>query len=200
MGKKDPFVDAYIARAADFARPILEHLRQLVHTACPEVEETRKWAFPHFMYKGMFCGMAAFKHHCAFIFWHKLMRESVDTGKSEEAMGQLGKITSLSDLPKDAVLTSHIKKAMKLNEAGVKAPASKRAAVKKLKIPDSVTKALQKNKKAMANFEALSNSHQNEYIQWIAEAKREETVARRLATMLEWLAEGKSRNWKYEKS
>ena len=197
MGKKDAWVDAYIARAEDFAKPVLNHLRALVHATCPEIEETRKWAFPHFMYKGMLCSMAAFKNHCAFGFWHKLMRESADSGKSEEAMGQLGKITGLADLPKDAVLIKHIKRAMKLNDEGIKVPVIKRPA-KPVKVPDHVMAALKTHKKALVNFEKMSPSHQREYIEWITEAKREETIAKRLATMLEWLAEGKSRNWKYE--
>jgi uncharacterized protein YdeI (YjbR/CyaY-like superfamily) len=198
MGKKDPRVDAYIESAADFAKPILNHLRRLVHKVCPEVEETWKWSFPHFIYKGMFCHMAAFKKHCAFGFWHKSARDTIEDNKSGDAMGQLGKITSLADLPRDAVLTRYLKHAMKLNEAGIKSPI-KRATPKPLKIPDNVKAALQTNPLARANFKKLSPSHQREYVEWIAEAKREETVNKRLTTMLQWLAEGKSRNWKYEK-
>jgi uncharacterized protein YdeI (YjbR/CyaY-like superfamily) len=199
MGKKDAWVDAYIAKSEEFARPVLKHLRALVHATCPQVEETRKWAFPHFMYRGMLCSMASFKHHCAFGFWHKLMRDSADARKSDEAMGQLGKIASLADLPKDAVLVKHIKRAMKLNEDGIKAPIAKKPPPKPVKVPDQVMAALKTNKKASANFEKMSPSHQREYIEWITEARRGETVAKRLASMLEWLAEGKSRNWKYEK-
>ena len=105
MGQKHPRINAYIDNVADFAKPILKHLRRLIHHTCPQVEETWNWSFPHFMYKGMFCSMAAFKNHCAFGFWHKSMRGFLDENKSADAMGQLGKITSLADLPKDAVLT-----------------------------------------------------------------------------------------------
>ncbi len=197
MGKSDPRVDAYIAKSAAFARPILGHLRRLVHAACPTVEETIKWGFPHFMHQGMLCSMAAFKQHCAFGFWHKNMRVELTGGDSTEAMGQLGRITALADLPKDTVLKRHIKQAVKLNESGIKAPVVRKPA-KPIKVPADVTTALRGNKKARATFESLSPSHRREYLEWVVEAKRAETRTKRLATMLKWLAEGKSRNWKYE--
>lgn len=198
MGKKDSRVDAYISRSADFAKPVLRHLRELVHAACPQVEETMKWQFPHFMYKGMLCSMAAFKGHCAFGFWHRA-KQALDVDKSDEAMGQFGRITGMADLPKDAALTRYINRAVKLNDEGIKSPRAPKSARKKLEIPHSLTKALRQNETALANFQAMSPSHQKEYVEWIAEAKREETVAKRLATTLQWLAEGKSRNWKYER-
>lgn len=199
MGTKDARVDAYIAKSAEFARPILRHLRDVVHSACPAVEETMKWSFPHFLYKGMLCSMAAFKQHCAFGFWHKAMREALSAGKQRAAMGQLGRITALADLPKDSVLIRHIKQAMKLNDAGIKSPAPKRREKKDLVVPDDVMRALKKSKQALAAFNDFSPSHRREYIEWITEAKQEATRERRLATMLEWLAEGKTRNWKYER-
>lgn len=199
MGTKDPRVDAYIAKSADFAKPVLAHLRKLVHAACPQLEETMKWSFPHFMYKGMLCNMAAFKAHCTFGFWHRAMQQEIDVEKSEQAMGSLGRISSLADLPKDSTLIRHIKQAAKLNEQGIKSPRPPSAAPKKLEIPSSLMTALRKNKTALANFQKMSPSHQREYAEWIAEAKREETVAKRVATAVEWIAEGKSRNWKYEK-
>ncbi len=199
MATKDPRVDAYIAKSADFAQPILNHLRKLVHTACPQVEETLKWSFPHFMYKGMFCNMAAFKAHCAFGFWHRDMRQEVEGEKPAQAMGSLGRITSLADLPNDAALLRYLKQAARLNERGIKSPRPVRSASKKLEIPPSLMSALGMNKTALANFQGMSPSHQREYAEWIAEAKREETVVKRLATAIEWIAEGKSRNWKYEK-
>ena len=198
MGKSDPRVDAYIAKSAPFSRPILDHLRRVVHAACPAVEETIKWGFPHFMYKSMLCNMAAFKQHCAFGFWHKGMKTALSGGKPREAMGHLGRITSLADLPKDAVLKRYIKQAMKLNDAGIKVPVV-RSAPKSVKVPAEVMAALRRNKQALGTFEALSPSHRREYLEWIADAKRDETRIKRLATMLEWLAEGKSRNWKYER-
>lgn len=198
MGKKDPRVDAYIEKSADFARPILKHLRALVHLACPDVEETWKWSFPFFMYKGMLCHMAAFKAHCTFGFWHREVRESIGDGKSADAMGQLGRITKREDLPKDAVLKQYIKQAMALNEQGIKSPKASVEPKAPVKMPANMKAALQGNPKARANFEKFSPSQQREYIEWIAEAKREETAAKRIATMLEWVARGKSRNWKYE--
>jgi uncharacterized protein YdeI (YjbR/CyaY-like superfamily) len=198
VGKTDPRVDAYIAKSAAFARPILVHLRRLIHAACPAVEETIKWGFPHFMYKGMLCSMASFKQHCAFGFWHKSMKAELSGSKPAEAMGQLGRITAVSDLPKDAVVKRHIKQAMKLNDAGVKAPVVRKPP-KPVKVPADVMAALRGHKKALETFESLSPSHRREYLEWIAEAKREETRTKRMATMLEWLVEGKSRNWKYER-
>jgi uncharacterized protein YdeI (YjbR/CyaY-like superfamily) len=201
MAKKDPRVDACIEKAADFAKPVMRHLRKLVHAACPEVEETIKWQFPTFMHKGMLCGMAAFKNHCTFGFWkHELLfgkQDAAANGK-DDGMGQFGRITSMSDLPKDEVLLRYIKKAARLNDAGVKIPSRARPKVRKpLVVPPYFRAALKKNKKALASFENFSYSHKKEYVEWITEAKTEATRQRRLATSVEWLAEGKARNWKY---
>ncbi len=183
MGKKDPRIDAYIEKSADFAKPVLNRIRKLVHAACPEVEETMKWSFPHFMYRGMFCSMSAFKQHCAFGFWHPLMRESIDGRGSDEAAGQFGRITSLADLPKDAELKRLVKVAMELNESGVKRPSKPKPSTPKVvAVPPDLTAALKKNAKARTTFERFSPSCRNEYVQWITEAKREETRAKRLAT------------------
>jgi uncharacterized protein YdeI (YjbR/CyaY-like superfamily) len=201
MGKRDPRVDAYIARSPDFAKPILTHLRDVVHAACPPVEETLKWSVPSFMYEGMLCGMAAFKQHCMFGFWKGSL--IVDRGgkPAEVGMGQFGKITSLSDLPSDKTLTGYVKQAMKLNEEGVKAPRLAKAKAKKpLVVPGSLKNALKKNKKAMTTFEGFSPSHQGEYVEWITDAKGDDTRGKRLKTAIEWMAEGKPRNWKYMKS
>lgn len=197
MANHDPRVDAYIARAAPFAQPILEHLRAVVHGACPGAEETLKWSSPHFMYKGMLCGMAAFKQHVAFGFW--LGKLVADTGNEESAMGQFGRIATLADLPSKRELTALVKKAMALNEAGAKLPTRTRDGKPKppVAVPDDLAAALARNRKARATFDAFNPSHRREYVEWITEAKREETRAKRLATTLEWLAEGKSRNWKY---
>ena len=200
MPKKDPRVDAYIANSADFARPILKHLRKLVHAACPEAEETIKWRFPTFMYKGMLCGMAAFKEHCTFGAWKDALitRKLADENKSNEAMGQLGRITSLSDLPPDRALLDYIKEAIRLNEEGIKVPRPKRSAAKKeLVIPDYFSAALKKNRKALETFDNFSYSHKKEYVEWVTEAKRDETRDQRLQTTVAWLAQGRSRNWKY---
>jgi len=196
MSRKDSRIDAYIANAAGFARPILNHLRRIVHAACPEVEETMKWSSPHFLHHGMLCNMSAFKQHCSFGFWKGalVLGESARDG----GMGQFGRITARSDLPADDVLTGYVRKAMQLNEAGVRPPARSRPKKKtELVIPDELRAALKKNKKAQATFEDFSYSHKKEYVEWIAEAKREETRTKRLATALVWLSEGKSRHWKY---
>jgi uncharacterized protein YdeI (YjbR/CyaY-like superfamily) len=200
MGKKDPRIDAYIAKSADFAKPILGHIRKLVHAADREVEETLKWSFPHFMHKGILCGMAAFTRHCTFGFWKRALIFGKNGGKSGEAMGQFGRITAISDLPKDAVMIGYIKKAARLNDEGAKLPSKPRTKTKKeLVVPDYFLAALKKRKKALIAFEGFSYSHKKEYVDWIREAKREDTRQRRLATAVEWLAEGKSRHWKYAK-
>jgi hypothetical protein len=199
MGTRDNRVDAYIVRAAEFAQPILAHLRALAHEVCPEVNETIKWGFPHFEYKGVLCSMASFKAHCAFGFWHGEIRAitAVPSG-GDAAMGQFGRITKLGDLPKDAALKALIRKAAALNGAGVK---STRTASPKpktpLQVPADLTAALRRRKGALANFQAMSPSHQHEYIEWLVDAKREETRDKRLATAIDWIAEGKSKEWKY---
>jgi hypothetical protein len=194
----DPRVDAYIAASPAFAQPILAHLRALVHAACPEVEETLKWSAPHFLHKGMMCHMAAFKAHCAFGFWKgALLFPDMD---EKESMGHLGRIAALKDLPSKKVLTGYIKQAMKLNDDGVKTPA--RAAPKvarPLAVPDYFSAALKKSKPALAAFDAGSTSFKREYVDWLEEAKTEPTRLRRMEQAIEWLAEGKARNWKYEK-
>ncbi len=203
MGKKNPGIDAYINKSAEFAKPVLKHFRALVHKVCPEVEEKLKWGMPHFDYHGgPMAHMAAFKQHCAIGFWKAgLMKNNeklMSAAKSESAMGHLGKITSLKDLPKDSVLAKYIHEGMKLNELGIKMPVKKTKSAD-VEVPDYFSAALSKNKKAKEHFEAGSNSHKKEYVTWITEAKTEETRKKRMATAIEWLSEGKSRNWKYEK-
>jgi uncharacterized protein YdeI (YjbR/CyaY-like superfamily) len=198
MGTRDPQVDAYIARSADFARPILTHLRDLVHVACPEVEESIKWNCPHFRYKGMLCHMASFKEHCAFGFWKGALIVAKAGVDAEKAMGQFGRITSLADLPAKKVLSGYIKTAMKLNDAGVKPPPRVKAKARpELAVPDDLSSALNGNPRARASFENLSPSHKREYVEWITEAKTQATRSRRLETAIQWMAEGKPRNWKY---
>jgi uncharacterized protein YdeI (YjbR/CyaY-like superfamily) len=199
VAKKDPRVDAYIDRAAGFAKPILEHIRATVHAACPDCEETMKWSFPHFDYKGMLCSMAAFKQHAVFGFWKgSLVVPNGANSKAPGGMGQFGKLTKVSDLPPKRVLAGYIKRAMVLNDEGVKAPRQRKTAPKPVRLPPDLAAALRKNKTARAAFEGFSPSHQREYIEWITEAKTDETRARRLATTIEWLVEGKARNWKYQ--
>lgn len=216
----DRRIDAYIVKSAEFARPILTYLRELVHEAAPQIEETLKWGMPSFEYKGLVCGMAAFKQHCTFGFWkHALVvgdgggasgkagasaaargRKANRAGaKSDEAMGEFGRITKISDLPSRRVLIGYVRKAVKLNEEGVKVPRPPRKPPTELVVPADLAAALRRSKAAANHFEAFSYSKRKDYIEWLTEAKTEETRNRRLATAIEWIAEGKSRNWKYER-
>jgi uncharacterized protein YdeI (YjbR/CyaY-like superfamily) len=202
LGKKDKKIDAYVQKSADFAKPILEHLRTMVHKACPQTEEAIKWGFPHFLYEGILCSMAAFKQHCVFAFWKgSIMKDpyNVMSVMGKTAMGNFGRITRRSDLPSDKILIEYIKEAAKLNENDISIPRKVVAKRKELIIPDYFQKALQKNKKSLATFEEFSFTNKKEYLEWITEAKSPETQARRLATAIEWMAEGKIRNWKYVK-
>jgi len=204
MKNKDPRIDEYIATSAPFAQPVLNHLRKLIHQACPAVEEKMKWSFPHFDYKGVFCSMASFKEHCAFNFWkaklipdpHNLLKEN-----SMRAMGQFGKIKSLNDLPDDKIILQYLIEAMKLNESGIKVTSGRppEKEKKELKVPEELIRGLQKNKKALETFEKFTYSHKKEYVQWIAEAKTDVTRKKRVETAIEWMAEGKGRNWKYQR-
>lgn len=205
MEQPDQRIDAYIEKAQPFAQPILKHLRKLIHQANPGVKETIKWGMPSFDYKGPFCSMASFKQHVAFGFWkpsllndpHGYLQERSNQGG--EAMGNLGRITSLKDLPPDKVIIDFIKQAKKLNDDGIKLPPKPVKEKTELVIPDYFTKALNKNKKALAVFENFSYSNKKEYLEWITEAKTEATQQKRLETAIEWISEGKIRNWKYLK-
>lgn len=198
MGKRDPRVDAYIAKSAEFARPILEHLREVVHAACPEAEETLKWGMPHFVHHGILCHMASFKAHCAFGFYKSALLFD-DTPKQMEAMGDMGRIASLSDLPPKKELVRLVKAARKLNEEGIAAPRTKAVPKAPVEVPPDLAAALAASAKARATFEGFPPSHRREYVEWITEAKQEATRQRRLAQAVEWMAEGKTRNWKYER-
>lgn len=190
-------VDAYIAKQADFAKPILTHFRKLVHETCPDVTETIKWGMPSFEYHGILCGMAAFKKHAAFGFWKHDLVVGKDT-RSREAMGSFGKITSLDQLPTKKEFGGWMKIAMKLNEDGVTAPREKTKTKKPITMHPQFKAALAKSKKAKAAFDKFAPSCQREYMEWVGDAKRDETREKRIATAIEWIAEGKKRNWKYE--
>jgi hypothetical protein len=192
---KDFRIDRYIKDAAPFAQPILNHLRKLVHTACPDVEETLKWGFPHFLHNGMMCSMAAFKAHCSFGLW----KSQLVLGKnaSDDGMGHFGRITALSDLPSDKLLLGYIKEAVRLNEMGVQKAPPRPKEKQPLVIPDYFSSALRQNKKAQEAFDNFSYSHKKEYLEWITEAKRDETRNKRIETTLAWLSQGKPRHWKY---
>ena len=201
MGKKDPRVDAYIAKSADFAKPILNHLRKLVHAGCPDVEESLKWGHVSFGYRGkILSGLAAFKAHASFGFWHQEMEKILakDGFKTGDAMGLMGRITSLADLPDDKTMLRYVKTAVSLHDSRV--PARPRPAPKPrtpLRVPASLSVALKKNKKALTTWDSFSYSCRKEYVEWITEAKTDETRDKRLKTAMEWMSEGKSRNWKY---
>ena len=202
MPKKDKRIDVYISKAEPFAQPILKHLRSLVHEVCPAVVETMKWSFPHFDYKGVMCSMASFKQHAVFGFWKaSLMRDKtlMLNAASETSMGHLGRITSLKDLPSEKVMKAYIKEAMELNEAGAKVDRAKPMKGRKVTVPPYFNKAIAGNKLASKTFEAFSPSNKKEYIDWITGAKTEETREKRMKTAVEWMAEGKIRNWKYVK-
>ncbi len=203
MSTLDPRIDKYIAGSADFAQPILNHLRRLIQVNCPDVKETIKWGFPVFEYSGeIMCNMASFKEHCAFGFWKaSLLNNSKGILKASgtSGMGDVGKIKSISDLPDDKVLIDFIKQAMLLNENKIKVSKKPKADSIELEIPDYFIKLLNKNKKAKATFDGFSRSNKNEYLEWILEAKTEITRDKRMATAIEWMAEGKIRNWKYVK-
>ncbi len=204
MGTKDKRIDAYIARSQDFAKPVMEHIRKLIHKNCPDVTETIKWGMPAFEYKGPFMGFAAFKKHFTLFFWKgAIMKDSkiLMGANSKGAMGNLGRIESIEDLPRDAVLVRWIKEAKKLNVDGIKIDKKEKPKHerKEYKMPAYFQKELNKNKKAKQVFEGFPPSHKREYLEWIIEAKTEETRKKRMETAIEWMTEGKSRNWKYQK-
>lgn len=200
--KKNPAFDAYIAKARPFAQPILKKLRTLVHKAVPEATEELKWSSPHFAYKGMFCGMAAFNEHCIFGFWkHSLLEKTALKGNGQEAMGNFrSRITSIGDLPSDAAIIKLLKAAKKLNDDDVKLPKRKVTPAKDrvVTVPPAFMKAIKASKKAHATFEAFPYSKKKDYVEWITEAKTAETRDKRTKTAVEWMSEGKARHWKYE--
>jgi len=198
MSRKDPRIDAYIAKAQPFARPILKHIRATVMSASPELEETLKWSHPSFMYHGIVCGMAAFKQHVAFGFWKGKLLLDTKGMPVDEAMGQFGRITKLADLPPRREIAGYVKKAMKLNEDGV---VVKRETKPRQPIPmtAALKAALAKAPKASATWADLAPGHRREYLEWVTEAKTDATRDKRIATTIEWLSQGKRRNWKYER-
>ncbi len=194
---RDARVDAYIARQADFARPILAHIRRVLHAAGPKLEETIKWGMPHFTYKGrLFAAMAAFKAHATLALPHAsgVLGES---GAEREAMGQFGRLTSLADLPPEDELAKIVRRAAALADAAGK-PRPK-AGKPEAETPEALRAALVANPAAEATFDGFPPSCRREYADWIVAAKRPETRAKRIAQAVEWMAEGKRRHWKYEK-
>ena len=195
-------VDAYIAGAPAYARPILEAIREAFHAGCPEVEERIKWRIPSFECQGMLGGMAAFKKHVSFGFWKSKLLEEFFGGLPEKHRAAMtaGRFESLSELPPKRVLVVCVREAMRLNHEGVKEPrAARTQAAKRVVVPTDLAAALAKNARARESFSSFAPSHKREYVEWIVEAKRAETRARRVKDAVAWLAVGKRRNWKYEK-
>jgi len=204
MEQFDPRVDAYIEKSAAFAKPILEHIRKIVHNASPLITENIKWGMPFFEHKGQVCQMAAFKQHCAFGFWKasRLADPNHLLNPGEEASaGSFGRINTLDDLPKDDALKDFVLQAIKLNESGEKVPAVKKAPAEKkeLVVPDYFTSLLEEYPKAKEAFEKFSPSHKKEYVEWIVDAKTNATREKRINQAVEMMSEGKSRHWKYQK-
>lgn len=195
MTHRDPRVDAYIDRAAPFAQPILRHIREVVHDACPGVQETIKWGMPHFEHGGILCSMAAFKAHCALTFWNA--PDVVGKAAVEGAMGEFGRITSLAELPPDHRIRGYVRKARALREAGVTQSRPSRGEKPPLEVPAALLRSLEADPVAARAWAALTPSQKRDYAEWIGEAKREATRERRLAQALEWISQGKPRNWKY---
>jgi uncharacterized protein YdeI (YjbR/CyaY-like superfamily) len=203
MPTLDPRIDTYIAQSAPFAQPILHHLRAIVHEACPEVVEAIKWGFPVYEYKGMLCHMASFKKHCAFGFWKAPLMEAVlilPGGVKGTSMGSLGKLATVSDIPTKEKMTELIHYAMSLNDRGIKVAPNKPPKKEELPVPEAFRQALDSHLEVAEIFDhTFAPSHRKEYIEWINEAKTEATREKRIATAIEWISEGKQRNWKYQK-
>jgi uncharacterized protein YdeI (YjbR/CyaY-like superfamily) len=196
-------VDSYIAQAEPFARPILEHLRTLFHKARPGIGEALKWGHPVFEHEGIVAWLAAFKRHVRFRFWKGRML-SDPKGLLRDANGNVGLliVTDLSQLPSDKVLLDYIRQAVELNAGGVKVPRAAgtgKAKAVPLPVPDDLSAALRKNKRAQQSFDAMSTTQRNEYSEWLVGAKQDATRKKRLVTAIEWIAEGKPRHWKYIK-
>ena len=203
MSKFNPQFDEYIEKSADFAKPIMEYLRQIIHETCPEVEEIIKWGNPHFDYKGdMMCILAGYKNHCSFsLYKAELMSDTkiIESVKAGQKMGYMDKLKSLSDLPARETLVAYIKEAMVLNENGVKKvkPVSEKPKV--IEVPDYFSEKLATNPLAKEIFESKSSSFRKDYLVWITDAKTEATRQKRIEQSMEWIAEGKGRFWQYEK-
>ncbi|MFO0981250.1 MAG: DUF1801 domain-containing protein [Planctomycetota bacterium] len=164
MAKTNARFEARIKQAAPFARPILTHLRAVMHATLPEVEEDLKWGHPTFLYKGIFASVAAFKQHCTFGFWkHDLLVEQLSAA-DQKAMAGCGRITSVADLPNEKTLARIIKAAAKLNDDGVKPVRAKPRPVKDrvVEVPPDLRAALHRDAKARAAFDAFSYSHKTE--------------------------------------
>lgn len=193
----DPRIDAYIARQADFAQPILRHLRGLIHAASPDIAETVKWGMPFFTYRDKnLCNMAGFQRHVAFGFWHDKVAPD---GSRGEAMGQFGRIRRLHDLPDDATIAALLRKAMALIEAGDEPRSGVKTPRAPLPLHPAFSAALDADPAAAATWAGFPPGKVRDYCEWINDAQTDATRDRRIAQAVEWIAAGKGRNWKYEK-
>ncbi|QKJ28968.1 YdeI/OmpD-associated family protein [Mucilaginibacter mali] len=203
MENTEPKVDAYIAKSPAYAQPIITHLRKLIHQVTPQVTEVMKWGHPHFDYKGPFMGLAAFKEHLGLNFWKSTLMDDpagLFAAAEKGSAGSIGKIRSMADLPADDVLITYMLNAIDLNEKGIKLPPPKKTEEpKELEMPTDLIEAFKSNTGTLQHFEKFSPSAKKEYISWLDEAKSEATRQKRLDTMMEWVAEGKTRHWKYKK-
>lgn len=205
MEQYDHRIDVYIGKKPAFAQPILNHLRELMHSVSPQITETIKWGHPFFEYKGIFANMAGFKEHCVFGFWNSSAlvdpHGAIHRGDEKDSAGNFGRITQLSDLPGDEILKDFILQAIALKDNNYQPPAKKaaeKAPKAEIPMPDYFAEALATNQKALATYQDFSPSCKREYLEWITEAKTEPTRQKRIETALEWMEEGKSRNWKYK--
>lgn len=203
MSQFNPKFDEYIANSADFARPIMEYLREIIHETCPAVEEVIKWGIPHFDYQGdMMCILAGYKHHCSFsLYKAELMANPKlkENLKPEQKMGNMDKLKSLADLPAKETLVAYIQEAMALNENGIKKKKPKAETPRAVKVPDYFQECLDAHPLAKEVFESKSPSFRKDYVVWIVDAKTEATRQKRIEQSLEWIAEGKGRFWQYKK-
>jgi uncharacterized protein YdeI (YjbR/CyaY-like superfamily) len=200
---RNPKFDAYLAASEDFAKPIMMHLRSLLHTTCPEVVEELKWGIPHFDYKGeMMCIFAASKKHCSFGFWKDALMADprLKANSSLPAIKRfMGKLTKIEDLPTDVELIGFIREAMTLNENGVKLPPREAKTPKTLAMPPGFAEKLAENPTAKQEYDSKSDSFRKDYLVWITDAKTDATRQKRIEESVAWIAEGKGRFWKYEK-
>ncbi len=204
MENLNPAVTAYIAKSADFARPILDFLRKLIHNTCPGVKEDIKWGTPHYSYNGdHLVMMAGFKKHCSFsLYKAEMMKDKAiqDSIKEGRKFGYMDKLKDMSDLPAEKILVAYLKEAMAINARGISKPKPVKVnPVAAIEAPKEFMDALKKNKKALSVFESKSATFQKEYIKWIAEAKTDETRNKRIEQSIGWIEEGKGRFWQYQK-
>jgi uncharacterized protein YdeI (YjbR/CyaY-like superfamily) len=193
---RDPRVDAYIAKAQPFAQAILSHVRGRVHAAVPDAEETLKWSAPAYTLDGKILLItAAFKAHAALNFWRG---QEIRSGATDEGMGQFGKLRSVEDLPPDDELDALIRTAAELAKSAPAPRKTKHAPKPAPEMHPEFAAALDRAPKAKSALDSFPPSARRDYLEWVADAKQDATRQKRIASAIEWLGEGKRRNWKYE--